>query len=121
MFGRLPRMCFGRTHGFAPAEPKKVGRYAPYGFFRWNTTVYLSGSSIFVIRSQPSRPTSLFLGLFTAFVEKTTSSASNGAPSDHFTPRRRCHVIVRPSLLTPPFACVGTTVASSGTGRLSCP
>ena len=78
----------------------------------------LSGWSILVIRSQPSRPTSLFFGLFTAFVENTTSSPSNGAPSDHFTPLRRCQVIVRPSLLIPPLASVGTSVASSGVGSL---
>jgi hypothetical protein len=78
----------------------------------------LSGSSIFVIRSQPSRPTSLFAGLFTALVENTTSSASKGAPSDHFTPLRRCQVIVSPSLLIPPFSSVGTSVASSGVGSL---
>ena len=78
----------------------------------------LSGSSMRAIWSQPSRPISLLAGLFTAFVDQTTSSASNGAPSDHFTPCRRRQVIVRPSLLTRPLAWLGTVVTSSGTGWL---
>src|SRR5579872_4659191 len=82
-------------------------------------TVYLSGSSTFVMRFQPSRPTSLLAGLSTALVEKTTSSALNGAPSDQRTPLRRCQVIVFPSGLMPPLDWVGTTVTSSGYGRLS--
>src|SRR5579862_2337973 len=71
-----------------------------------------------VIKFQPSRPTSLLAGLSTTLVEKITSSASNGTPSDQRTPLRKCHVIVLPSLLMPPFAWVGTTVTSSGYIRL---
>ncbi len=70
------------------------------------------------MRSQPSRLTSLFAWLSTARVENTTSSAVKGTPSDQRTPWRRCQVMVSPSALMPPLARVGTTVVSSGTGRL---
>src|SRR5579875_142330 len=104
-------------HGFAPALPKNVYSKPASGSFMCSTTVYLSGSSTFRMRSQPSRLTSLFAGLRTTLIEKTTSSASKGAPSDHLTPRRKWYVIVLPSLLIPPLACVGTTVASPGIAR----
>ena len=83
--------------------------------------MYLSGSSIFVMRSQPAREISLFAGLRMAFVEKTTSSALKGAPSDHTTPLRRRHVMVVPSREIPPFSLLGITVASSGIGSLCGP
>ncbi len=89
MLGRPASRCLGSTHGLAPPVLKKVAANGAYAFLRWYTTVYLSGSSILVIRFQPSRPTSLLAGLSTTLVENTTSSAVNGTPSDHFTPLRR--------------------------------
>ena len=46
--------------------------------------------------------------------EYLTSSAVSGVPSLNFTPWRILKVYVFPSLLTPPFATLGTAVASIG-------
>src|SRR5665213_1856310 len=86
MFGYFASRCFGRMHGFAPAVEKNVSTNGEYFSFMWSTTVYLSGSSIFAIWSQPLVETSLLALLSTTPIEKTTSSALKGAPSDHFTP-----------------------------------
>ena len=54
-------------------------------------------------------------------VEKTTSSAVNGWPSDQTTPLRSRNVMILPSELMPPFSLLGTTVTSSGVASLCGP
>src|SRR5215510_11170020 len=46
----------------------------------------------------------------------TTSSAFKGWPSLHFSPSLSLRVSVLPSLLMPPLALVGISLASTGTG-----
>src|SRR5690349_17799087 len=87
MLGYCASRCFGRMHGLAQQLEKKDSVDGEYGFLRWMTTVNLSGSSTPAIWSK--RTNSEFAGSFTTLIEKTTSSASNGAPSDHFTPLRK--------------------------------
>src|SRR5579872_1283021 len=89
MFGYCASRCAGSTHGSAPAVEKNVSKKGEYGLVMCRITVYLSGSSIFAIRSNPARLVTLFAELSTARKLNTTSSALNGAPSDHLTPLRR--------------------------------
>src|SRR5476649_1344539 len=75
-------LCLGRTHGLAPAEPKKFAAYWACGSRKWNTTVYLSGVSRRVISSKPSCVFSLLPESRTTSTENRTSSLVNGTPSD---------------------------------------
>ena len=86
MFGYFASRCLGSSDGFAQQLEKNDTVAGEYGFLRWYTTVNLSGSSTLSIWSK--RPASLLAGSFTTAVLNTTSSASNGAPSDHVTPLR---------------------------------
>ncbi len=118
MFGYCASRCFGNTGNGAAPIAKNVAMNGAKGRLRWTTAVYLSGSSMRRIRSYPVRVWTLLLGFIAACHENTTSSALNGTPSCHVTPRRKWYVIVRPSREIPPLAGVGTVVASSGTNRL---
>src|SRR5579872_1213301 len=89
MFGYCASRCLGKTLGFAPALEKNVTINGEYGLLKWKMTVYLSGSSTRVIRSQPVRLVTLFAEFMTAWYVQTTSSALNGTPSDHLTPLRK--------------------------------
>src|SRR5450755_3830610 len=70
------------------------------------------------ISSYPDLLGTSLRGFMMARHVKRTSSAVNGGPSCHFTPRRKWYVIVMPSRLMPPFASEGTTAARSGTSWL---
>src|ERR1700738_3444066 len=60
------------------------------------------------------RSLTLFAEFIMACHENLTSLLLNGTPSCHLTPECKWYVIVRPSLLIPPFASVGTSVARIG-------
>src|SRR5579862_9187934 len=87
IFGYFPRICLGSRLGFAQQLEKIPSTKAEYGFLRWNTTVYLLVATALARKSK--RAVSLLARLFTVLALKTTSSAVNGAPSDHTTPLRK--------------------------------
>src|SRR5438477_1358253 len=87
---------------------------AAYGFFRRKITVYLSGVSTRVIRSQPSRVNTFVCGSRIVFTVNATSADVNGAPSCQTTPRRNLNVKDLPSAEIKPFAFVGTCRQSDG-------
>src|SRR5947209_12200669 len=81
---------------------------AAYGFFSRKITVYASGVSTRVMRSQPSRVSTFVRGSRIVFTVKATSAEVNGFPSCHNTPWRSLNVSDFPSAEIKPFARVGT-------------
>src|ERR1700682_1371861 len=94
-----------------------------YGFGSLNVTTTVAGSLASTLTTPSAIWVSLaaVLGSPTYCHVKTTSSAVNGVPSDHFTPGLSFQVIVVWSFETPPLSRVGISAARLGTGLPSGP
>ena len=90
------------------------------GALNVSLSVWLSTASARSIACRPTTPGEAVAGSITYCQLKTMSSAVNGLPSCHVTPRLRRHVTERPSRASRPLATVGMSSASTGT-RLPSP
>src|SRR5215468_1604677 len=94
--------------------PQKAAIQYGVGALKVSLTVCVSTACAFSIAWNPTTPGDPVAGSMTYCQLKTTSSAVNGLPSCHVTPRLRRHVTDRPSRASRPLATVGMSSASTG-------
>src|SRR5262245_35812727 len=104
--------CLGIS---CPVGPQNEIAQNGVGFLKAIFTVWLSTLSIWLMSLYAPTVTAAVAGSDAYSQLNTTSSAVNGLPSCHWTFFFSFQVTDKPSLATPPFCCVGTSAARTGT------